>query len=281
MKIPKDQLLVNVETIPEAKVSSIPLVLLHGFTGSASDWYFLFDRLPSFIRPYAIDLAGHGKSSILPETIHYTTEAIVSHIHVVLEQLNLDNIILVGYSMGGRAALSFARKFPQLLKGLILESSTPGIVSNAEREERYRADQKLADFIENHPIEQFVDYWMNIPLFDTQKRLPADYYRRIRESKIKNNRTGLANSLRGFSTGIMPHLWNSLSEMNCRTLLITGELDNKYTEINKKMLELLPHGEHIIAEDCGHNIHLERPEYFLNLLNNFLQHFQQPLSNSF
>ena len=99
--------------------------------------------------------------------------------------LQIIPVIIAGYSMGGRAALSFASKYPQMIKGLILESASAGIIEENLRKERTEQDEKLAEFIETHSIEEFVDYWMNISLFDSQKNLSKEKLEEIKKSKIK------------------------------------------------------------------------------------------------
>lgn len=182
------------------------------------------------------------------------------------------NIILVGYSMGGRLALSFAKNYSHLLKGLILESASPGIENSNERIARIENDNKLIEMIKSQTVEEFIDYWMNQELFQTQKKLPVKKLEEIRKIKIENNnKTGLINSLLGFGTGQMDSLWNDLHQIKCRTLLITGELDEKYTIINRRMNELIDSSTHSIIKNAGHNVHLENPNDFVNLIFNFFK----------
>jgi 2-succinyl-6-hydroxy-2,4-cyclohexadiene-1-carboxylate synthase len=247
-----------------------PVIFLHGFTGSFSDWQFLFQKLPRGYTPYAIDLVGHGKSSIPSDPSLYSAQAITKQMLELIDYLQLDKVILAGYSMGGRAALAFALEHPHRLKGLILESSTAGIIDESQRQERRASDFSLADFIEHNPLERFVDYWMNLPLFASQKKLSEEVYAGIRQSKMKNSPRGLANSLRGFSTGIMPQMWDKLQAITCRTLLISGELDAKFTNINAAISRIIRHSVHEVIEGSGHNTHLEKPVFFLNLLYEYL-----------
>ncbi|MGE5351208.1 MAG: 2-succinyl-6-hydroxy-2,4-cyclohexadiene-1-carboxylate synthase [Acidobacteriota bacterium] len=268
IKLNKTEL--NVETPPTSSGGATPVIFLHGFTGSSGDWKFLFNRLPEGFSPYAIDIIGHGRSSSPADVSLYSAEAISEEILGIIQYFNFKEIILAGYSMGGRAALSFAVENPALLKGLVLESVTAGIIGENERREREASDLRLAEFIENNPIEAFVDYWMDVPLFATQKKLPEEVYAEVKQKRMYNSKTGLANSLRGFSTGVMPEMWDKLQNINCRTLLITGELDKKFTQINIEMARKIRLSEHEVIESAGHNTHLERPEIFLNLLNRFL-----------
>jgi len=173
--------------------------------------------------------------------------------------------------MGGRAALSYASQYPSNIKALILESSTAGIENTDERDARLINDTELTNKIENIGVEEFIKYWMELPLFESLKSIPQEEYQKIVRNKLNNNKKGLANSLRGFSTGKMVSLWNKLGDLNFPILLITGGLDKKYELIASKMQKLLPQSEHKIMIDAGHNVHLEKPKEFIKLVNNFLE----------
>ena len=155
-----------------------------------------------------------------------------------------------------------------------MESTSAGIKSEkGERLKELKNDEDLADFILNNPIEKFIDYWMNLDMFATQKRFSNQKLEEIKKSKLDNNRIGLANSLKGFSTGKMPNYYNDLKTFLPETLLITGELDSKFTDLNIEMTSLLPNSTHVAIKNAGHNTHLEEPKRFIETVNMFLEQF--------
>lgn len=261
---------INIDSRSTNNSGSLNVVFLHGFTGSSLDWYRNFDLVSANTNLYAVDIIGHGKSSSPRDITYYTTKSIVDQIHFVITSLKLFNVVLVGYSMGGRLSLAFMNEYPERIKGLVLESTSPGIVEIDKRDQRYQDDLELARMIDNSGIGKFIDYWLNIPLFETQKKLGEKFITELKNTKLRNNPIGIANSLRGFSPGIMPHFWNNLSDINCKTILLTGNIDKKFTDINKNMSSLIKEARHIVVDNCGHNIHLENPEIFFNNLNTFL-----------
>lgn len=246
------------------------ILFLHGFSGSSNDWIKVTELIDSKFNLAAIDLIGHGESSSPTDLSYYKVDSITDIIKTAVQVFQKDKVILCGYSMGGRAALNFAIRNMAIVKALILESSTAGIANENERHLRVKKDYELAQFILNHPVSEFADYWMNLDLFDSQTKLDRITLDEIRNTKLKNNPVGLANSLIGFGTGAMPVLINELKNLNTKTLLITGLLDPKFSEINKLMSELLPFSEHISIEGTGHNTHLENPNKFCEVLNSFL-----------
>jgi pimeloyl-ACP methyl ester carboxylesterase len=68
-------------------------------------------------------------------------------------------------------------------------------------------------------------------------------------------------------------LYGRLPEIQCKTLLITGGLDIKFTEINSRISKTIPYSTHFIIETAGHNTHLEEPAKFIAAVNEFLASF--------
>ncbi len=253
--------------------SRISIIFLHGFTGSSNDWLPFFNKLTAPATLIAVDLPGHGKNYSSTLLDYYNSEFIVKEIDSIINNFCIGKVILAGYSMGGRAALTYICSHHEKIRGIILESSTAGLEDPGQKKERIEQDSNLAEFIEHNSIETFIDYWLNLPLFNSQKKLDKKILEEIRTTKLLNNRIGLANALRGFGTGSMKNLWPELEKIICPSLLITGDLDDKFTSINRRMNKEIKNSTHLIIENCGHNTHLERPEVFVSLLNSFINQF--------
>ena len=249
------------------------ILFLHGFTGSSSDWDEIIPSLDNNFQCITLDLIGHGKSDSPNNISYYDAASINTQLKFIISQITDKPVILAGYSMGGRAALNFAIENSGMISALILESATAGIKEESLRLDRIRQDEKLVKFINDNPIEKFIDYWMNIDLFSTQKKLPKEVLIKVREKKLQNNKIGLMNILNGFGTGKMIPLYEKLPSFYPKTLLITGELDNKYCEINSEMNKLFPAASHHILKDCGHNTHFEQSKKFIEEINTFLREF--------
>jgi 2-succinyl-6-hydroxy-2,4-cyclohexadiene-1-carboxylate synthase len=271
MRIRVNNIALNIVGDVQNTDTRLPLLFLHGFTGRANDWSAVFERLSNQFLPFAIDLVGHGESDAPEETSPYTIPSIISDINEILDSLHYEKIGIIGYSMGGRIALSYAASYPERLKGIVLESSTPGLRSDKERKERISSDQELIKYIETHGVEKFVDYWLSHPLFNTQAILPRSVRNLNKSRKLKNSHIGLINSLHGSGTGAMAPLWDSLGQIAIPVLLITGELDTKFTEINREVDLLLPDSRHEIVKHAGHNVHLEKQEAFESLIISFFR----------
>ncbi len=245
-----------------------PVILfIHGFMGSGQDWAHIIKDLNGKYSVLTIDLPGHGKS-ILDKEEYFSFHYVNMSINNILDFLHIDQIVVCGYSMGGRVALNYATRYPERVKKLLLESSTAGIASLKERKERQDKDELMAEKLENIPFSKFLVEWYQLPLFSSLRDNHRHYD--IIESKKSNLPKQLAISLRKMGTGVMESMWFKLSYVNMPTCIIHGEYDSKYAKISKKMQELIPHSEIHEIVNAGHVPHIENSQGFLNILHNFL-----------
>lgn len=247
-----------------------PLVLLHGFTSSARTWAPLRPALEKQCKVIAVDLPGHGKSSSPPDADRYRLHRFADDLAHVLDVLSIDRTVLLGYSMGGRAALRFAISHSGRLSALILESASSGIRDESMRDDRVRSDVALAGRIERDGLEAFVDYWDSLPLWATQSSLPAEKRARLREERLSNSARGLASSLRGASAGRDVLSGQELSRIDVPTLLIVGELDKAYVQHAAVLKNEMPRAQTLTVSGAGHAVHLEQPDTVASALLAFL-----------
>lgn len=239
--------------------TGIPLVLLHGFTGTSSTWDRFRITGERKCRLIAIDMPGHGKTI---GNMPVTMEQFSDDLQALLGSIGIKQYHLLGYSMGGRAALFHACKYSASILSLVLESASPGLETETERTIRKERDEQIASKILSEGVESFVDQWESLPLFDSQKRLPDDVRTGIRTERLGQRAEGLAASLRGMGTGAQLSLWTELPSLKMPVLLIAGSLDLKFIKIAEQMNERLQNGEIRIVSDAGHAIHVEKPKKF-------------------
>ncbi|MFF4330708.1 alpha/beta fold hydrolase [Streptomyces sp. NPDC001591] len=105
---------------------AVPIVFVHGTRFSAGQWSMQLAALGDEFPVVAVDLPGHGKRSAQPWSLSTATEIIAS----AVDSLNRGPALVVGHSLGGYAALEFARRCPEQLLGLVLagaSASTRGL----------------------------------------------------------------------------------------------------------------------------------------------------------
>jgi 2-succinyl-6-hydroxy-2,4-cyclohexadiene-1-carboxylate synthase len=248
-----------------------PLVLLHGFTGSAANWVSHSTVFGKHFQTIAIDLLGHGDSDSPTDPARYRMERCVEDLLSVFDQLGLERVSLLGYSMGGRVALHLALTRPERVEALVLESASPGLADPAERQARVASDEALAQRVEQEGLPVFIAYWEQLPLFASRSRLPESMRVELRAQHLRNNSFGLANSLRGLGAGVQSPLWDRLPEVRLPTLLIAGGLDQKFAAIARAMADALPEAQLTLVPDAGHTVHFEQPETFDQRVLDFLR----------
>ena len=247
------------------------LVCLHGFTGTLHTFDFLDDQL-SGVNILALDLIGHGQTSVHVPTTHYAMSQVVQDLHTCLEKLGLTECFLLGYSMGGRVALAFATTFPQMVLGLILESSTAGIKEAVLRANRRKQDQKWIHLLREEGLKAFVLQWQEVPLFASQKALPQTVQLRVYQERMSQNRWGLANSLAHMGTGAQQNYWSQLAKMEMPLLYLAGEFDAKFCQIGQEMVHLWQNQAQLeIISSAGHCIHLENPKAVVDNIKKFVE----------
>jgi 2-succinyl-6-hydroxy-2,4-cyclohexadiene-1-carboxylate synthase len=233
------------------------IILLHGFSGTSRAWEEVVEHLDGErYRPLALDLPGHGSAATYPPPI--TFAGAVEH---VLAQAPA-RFVLCGYSLGGRVALHVALAAPERIARLVIVSSTPGIEDDAERSARRRADRALADELERIPFEDFIERWRTQPLFALD---PPGVGELARADQRRNSPWALSEVLRGLGVGEMESLWGRLGELTMPTSVVVGDRDEKFRAIARRMVELLPAGEIVVAAG-GHGLVLENPEAVVDAL---------------
>jgi 2-succinyl-6-hydroxy-2,4-cyclohexadiene-1-carboxylate synthase len=246
----------------EVAGSGPSLLLLHGFTGSKATWKPFIPLWSQRYQTIAVDIIGHGESDSPEQISHYTMEAFADALELLLRNLGVRKTYVLGYSMGGRIALYLTVKKPDLIRGVLLESASPGLETKAERLNRIRQDEALADFIKENGLIAFVNRWESLPLFASQKTLPEHVKHAIRKERLSQNPNGLAASLRGMGTGRQPSLWEALPYIKQHVMLVTGRKDVKFVKIAERMKKSLPNSVHVIVEGSGHAVHVESPQTF-------------------
>ena len=253
-----------------------PLVLLHGFTGSADTWRDLTGRLAGGYRTIAPDLVGHARSDAPEAVERYAIRRAAADLVALLRELGHERAAWLGYSLGGRVALQVAADHPQAVAALVLEGASPGIADDAEREARLASDEALAQRIERDGVEAFVDEWERLPLFASQLALPEEARAAVRTTRLAQRARGLANSLRGMGAGAQAPLHDRLPSIAAPALLLAGSLDAQYVAIARDMARTLPDATMRVIEGAGHAAHLERPEAFARLVEDHLRRAYAP-----
>jgi 2-succinyl-6-hydroxy-2,4-cyclohexadiene-1-carboxylate synthase len=247
---------------------SLPRILfLHGFLGSGSDWLPVTRELQNDYCCMMVDLPAHGSANLLqtqpPDDFFIQT---VDALAALLRQSASPPCSLVGYSMGGRIALALLLRHAELFSKAVIISASPGLKTEKERIDREEHDEKVARKIERN-FDGFIEAWYEQPLFATLKSHPI--FKEIESERKINDPQNLALALRLLGTGQQPSLWEALKNNRVPVSFFAGEKDERYVEIGHQMVKLTPESDLEIFPHCGHTLHLENRDLFLDRLKNF------------
>ncbi|HEY9629281.1 MAG TPA: 2-succinyl-6-hydroxy-2,4-cyclohexadiene-1-carboxylate synthase [Coleofasciculaceae cyanobacterium] len=245
-----------------------PLLFLHGFMGDRHEFDPVMDLLCEQFYCMAVDLPGHGKTQVSADDRYYTMADTAEGLIQVLKAIGIQQCCVIGYSMGGRLALYLTLRFPKYFLKTVLESASPGLKTEAERNQRIQKDHHLAHRLESEDFSAFLAQWYRQPLFATLPKHPN--FELMLNQRLQNNPLNLARSLRHLSTGCQPSLWEDLHRNTVPLLLLAGELDTKFIGINTEMAERSPCAILRKVDRCGHNIHFENPGLFVHVIRQFL-----------
>ena len=241
-----------------------PLLLLHGFTGHAHAWDTLSIALQPHFHVYAMDQRGHGDSDPADT---YNAVAAFDDIGGVLDQLGVTSLVLVGLSMGGRNAIYFTSKRPELVQKLVIVDIGPEI---SKRAAQAPAGPPEPDTWES--IEQAAQH-----LYRGNPYPGIHYYRWVASHSLRQRPDGALvwtwhPSVKERRSQLDIDWWAVLRAITPETLVLRGErsmvLDRNVAE---RMARELPRGRFVEIPRAVHTLHEDNPEAVLATLKDFLK----------
>lgn len=228
-----------------------PLVLLHGLMGELSNWEHTLDKFKSNYRVLVPILPIYE----LP-ILTLGVKSLSKYLHRFLKFKKLDQVVLVGNSLGGHVGLVFTVAHQEFVKALVLTGSS-GLYENAfggsfPRRESY-------DF-----IKEKVEFTFYDPATAT-KELVDEVFQTV------NDRSRVIRILALAKSAIRHNMAKELKKITIPVSLIWGKQD-KVTppDVAEEFHELLPNSELNWVDKCGHAPMMEQPVIFNEYLEKFL-----------
>jgi 2-succinyl-6-hydroxy-2,4-cyclohexadiene-1-carboxylate synthase len=242
-----------------------PLLLLHGWMGSSDDYREVIDLLRWRFNCIAIDLPGHGQTEVIGSALGYDFVNTARGIIQLLDSLAIERCSIAGYSFGGRLALYLALEYPERFDKVMLESASPGLATELDRQARVIQDWQIIDRLETDPFADFVRDWYRQSLFTGIENHPN--FDNLIHRRIATNRPNdLIKSLERAGLGMQPYLGDRLKLHDRPISLIVGGLDRKFVDINREIDRECPQITLKIVPDCSHNVHFQNPQAWSDYL---------------
>ncbi|MDD0824748.1 alpha/beta fold hydrolase [Mannheimia sp. AT1] len=242
---------------PNAKT----MVFLHGLFGDLNNLGVI---AKAFAENYAIlpvDLRNHGRSF---QSEKMTYDEMATDLKNLLIELNIQNAIVVGHSMGGKSAMALAHLAPDLVEKLVVIDIAPvnytqnrhrqiiaGLfaVKEAKPATRQKAKEVMATYIPEEGIQQFM-----LKSFDAES-----------EQSFRFNLTALHQNYQNLMN------WKAV-KVDKPTLFIKGALsDYIVAEHTQTILEQFPQAKSFIVANADHWVHAEKPDAVIRAITKFLE----------
>ncbi|WP_342782129.1 alpha/beta hydrolase [Psychrobacillus soli] len=237
-----------------------PILLIHGFCGSLDYWDNIIDELARTHRVIALDLPGHGDSAVqenIKEIDQYAT-----FIKDFIDVLKIEQVTMLGHSLGGYITLAFAEKYSNRLKGFSLIHST-GYPDSQEAKEGRDAS---ANKIDTDGMEAFINGL--VPKLFSPKHLES-HQKEITEVKkigYSTSPAGAKNALIAMKNRIDRR--KIIEATDLPVLLIAGEEDQLIPS-EKVFTASEKHIKQVLIHDVGHMGMYEAPKELIQAIIDF------------
>jgi len=242
-----------------------PLIILHGLFGSSDNWQTLGKKFSeNNFSVYLVDQRNHGRS---PHSDDFSYKAMSEDILEMINDEKINDVSIIGHSMGGKTAMQFALDHSEKISKLIIADMAPKKypVNNSDVSEallsvdlnkiksRNEAEQQLAQKISDKGTLQFLLknlYWKENNQLAWRFNLNAIH------AKIDNTNAAIES--------------NNVFEKP--TLFLRGENSNYILKEDEPLIrKYFPNAEIKTTPQAGHWIHADNPQWFLEICLGFLQ----------
>jgi pimeloyl-ACP methyl ester carboxylesterase len=239
-----------------------PIVVLHGLFGSSDNWLTQAKLLGNHYKVYSVDLRNHGQS---PHSDEFDYVAMAKDLDEFVDANQLHDPVIIGHSMGGKAAMNFALAHPEKLSKLIVVDIAPkaydlehytiaeGLkaipVDNVTS--RSEADEILAQHVPEPDVRQFL-------LKNLQRKSEGGFSWKINLPVITDKLANIGLDLQ------IPGRFEK------PTLFVRG-LKSKYIRDSdwNRIIEVFPNAE-LESMDTGHWVQAEKPQEFSELVTQWI-----------
>ncbi|MBU2525985.1 MAG: alpha/beta hydrolase [Bacteroidetes bacterium] len=249
----------NLEVIKEGKYKYIekgegtPIVILHGLMGGLSNFDGVMGYFPE--RGYRVIIPELPLYSLM--LINTNVRNFAKHLNGFLRHKKLDEVILLGNSLGGHIALLFTKMYPEKVKALIITGSS-GLYENAMGESYPKRGDY--EYIKKKSQDVFYD-----PEVAT-KEIVDEVFATV------NDRNKLLKTLAIAKSAIRHNMAKDLPAMTTPTCIIWGKNDNVTPpQVAVDFQKFLPDSELFWIDKCGHAAMMEHPNTFNELMHAWLE----------
>ena len=241
-----------------------PFLILHGFLGMSDNWKTLSTQFAQLgFQMHLLDMRNHGKSF---HSDDFNYDVMVEDVKAYVAFHKLQNITLLGHSMGGKIAMLFATTYPEVIEKLIIADIGPkyyaphhqnildalNAVDFSKKPTRVKVDEIISEYISDFGTKQFLLknlYWV------TPEQLGFRFNLKVFNEKISEIGTALPIE----------------NHFNKPTLFLRGEKSDYILDSDFETIYFhFPAAKINTIPNAGHWLHAENPKAFYYEVESFL-----------
>ena len=248
----------------DLKGTGIPLLFIHGYPLSRKIWLPQLTGLSDKVKVISVDLRGHGES--FPFEGAYSMDLLADDCKRLLDEIGVQSPILVcGLSMGGYVTMALYRKFPGLIKGMILTSTKPGPDSAEGKANRDIAIKDAYEHGAKYIADNMLQKIVSPITFSTEPDLLNNIHAIMAGTSVR----GIVGALQGMKE--RPDSTTILSQAKRPVLIIHGEDDRLIPVKDAELMhQHIPNSQYVVIPNAGHLPNLEQPDRFNQVLLDFI-----------
>lgn len=242
-----------------------PFVILHGFLGSGDNWKSLGTKYrEQGFEVHLVDQRNHGHSFHHKD---FNYEVMVEDLKHYCETHQLENIILLGHSMGGKTAMLFAVKYQEIVEKLLVADIAPRFYPEHHHaileglssldfsviKSRGEADEQLSRFVSDFGTRQFL--------------LKNLYWKNKGQLALRVNLEALKENVSEVGEALPSHL-----KFEKNTLFLRGDRSEYIALSDDDLIKRqFPKAKIVTIKNAGHWLHAENPEDFFDAVMQFIK----------
>lgn len=251
-------------------------IFLHGLMGYAQNWRKVISGLEATEQCLVYDQRGHGKS--FQPTSGYTSKDYADDLRLIVDELQWDQFILVGHSLGGRNVLNFASRFPESLTHLVIEDIGPESDPDGPLYYEQLLNVVPTPFTSRTAAKGFFQgEFLKKAKTRENPEIMAGYFYANMEEKADGtvdwrfSKNGILESVHELHK---EEKWNEVESLQVPTLLVRGAQSPRLSpEIYAKMLDSNSMIKGVEIPGAGHWVHSDQPHAFIDVLKSFVGGF--------
>ena len=241
-------------------MTSLPLVLVHGFMGGSAQWELQRADFEKQFDLFTVDLPGFGNNNHLqaPDTISGFARFVLDEITTN----NLEEFNLLGHSMGGMIVQEMTAIAPDKIRRLVLY----GTAATGDLPGRFETFETSRQRVKADGVKT------------SARRISATWFLELEKAREFENCASLAeqSSLQAMLAALdAMETWSqrdNLPNISCPTMMVWGEHDRTYRwPLIEELWTTIPAASLAVMPGCSHAAHMEKPEIFNPIVSDFFR----------